>query len=159
MELKDIIKLRRDELGLTLQDIADYIGVSKATVQRYESGEIINLKQSIIYKLSQALKISPSYLMGWDNIEFFKNEDFKYSNVEVVEDNKELLLLDNYRKLNDLGQHEATKRVQELTYVDKYKKAPEYLQIIAAHNDNDSQDQQEKMQRDIEKLKNRNKDH
>ena len=67
MELKDIIKTRRDELGLTMQDIADYVGVSKPTIQRYESGEIVNLKQGMIYKLSQVLRISPAKLMGWEN--------------------------------------------------------------------------------------------
>lgn len=69
MELKDIIKIRRDALGLTLQEIADYVGVSKPTIQRYESGEIVNLKQGMIYKLSQVLKISPAKLMGWENPE------------------------------------------------------------------------------------------
>jgi len=67
MELKDMIKIRREELGLTLQDIADYVGVSKPTIQRYESGEIVNLKQGIIYKLSKILKTSPAKLMGWEN--------------------------------------------------------------------------------------------
>lgn len=65
MGLSDKIKARREELGLTLQEIGDYIGVSKPTVQRYESGEIKNLKLETIEKLSEILKVSPAYLMGW----------------------------------------------------------------------------------------------
>ncbi|AZV58858.1 helix-turn-helix transcriptional regulator [Clostridium sp. AWRP] len=69
MEINEKIKSRREELGLTLQEIGEYLGVSKATVQRYESGEIKNLKLGTIEKLAQVLKISPSYLMGWDEPE------------------------------------------------------------------------------------------
>lgn len=69
MELKDIIRTRREKLGLTLQDIADFVDVSKPTIQRYESGEIVNLKQGMIHKLSQILQVSPAKLMGWENPE------------------------------------------------------------------------------------------
>lgn len=61
------IALRRQTLGLTLQEVGDYIGVSKATVQRYESGEIKNLKLETIEKLADILKTTPGYLMGWEN--------------------------------------------------------------------------------------------
>lgn len=65
MEMNEKIKNRREELGLTLQDVGDYLGVTKATVQRYESGEIKNIKLESIEKLAKILKISPAYLMGW----------------------------------------------------------------------------------------------
>ena len=40
MNTYKIIKNRRLELGLTLKDVANALGVSEATVQRYESGDI-----------------------------------------------------------------------------------------------------------------------
>ena len=40
--------------------------MKEATVQRYESGNIKTLKQETIAKIAQVLKVSPSYLMGWD---------------------------------------------------------------------------------------------
>ncbi|MDD7794834.1 helix-turn-helix domain-containing protein [Clostridium sp. 'White wine YQ'] len=66
MDMNEKIKLRREELGLTLQEVGEYLGVSKATVQRYESGEIKNLKLDSIEKLAEILKVSPTYLMGWE---------------------------------------------------------------------------------------------
>lgn len=66
MEMNEKIKARREELNLTLQEVGEYLGVSKATVQRYESGEIKNLKQETIVKLCEILKVSPAYLMGWE---------------------------------------------------------------------------------------------
>lgn len=67
MELNEIITQRRKELGLTLQEVGDYLGVSKATVKRYETGEIKNLKQETIEGLSKILRISPIKLMGWED--------------------------------------------------------------------------------------------
>jgi len=66
MKINEKIKLRHEELGLTLREISDYVGVSEATIQRYETGEIKNLKQGIIEKLAKILNVTPSYLMGWE---------------------------------------------------------------------------------------------
>lgn len=63
--LQDRIKERRAALGLTLLELAEQLGVKEATMQRYESGEIKNIKHETVYTLSQLLKCSPSYLMGW----------------------------------------------------------------------------------------------
>lgn len=66
MALSDILKNRRKALGYTLLDIAKKVGVSEATVQRWESGNIKNLRQERIAKLSEILEVSPSTLMGWE---------------------------------------------------------------------------------------------
>ena len=43
--LQERLKERRLALNLTLLDVADALGVKEATAQRYESGEIKNIKQ------------------------------------------------------------------------------------------------------------------
>lgn len=63
--LQERLKKRRLQLGLTLAQVADQIGVKEATVQRYESGAIQNIKCQTIIKLSETLKCSPSYLLCW----------------------------------------------------------------------------------------------
>lgn len=68
MELKDIIRTRREDLKLTLEDIARFIGVSAATVHRWESGEIKNLRRDKIAKLSEILKVEPEQLIGYDDV-------------------------------------------------------------------------------------------
>lgn len=67
MEFKDKIKTRRIELGLTLEEVAEKMGVSAPTIQRYESGEIQNMRRDKVKKLADALNLSPSYLMGWED--------------------------------------------------------------------------------------------
>lgn len=61
----DIIRTRRRELDLTLEEVGKKCGVSKGTVCRWESGIIGNLNSNKVAKLSAALQVSPEYLMGW----------------------------------------------------------------------------------------------
>lgn len=65
-ELSSVLKQRRKELGLTLAQIADAMGVAEATVQRWESGNIKSIRQEKIGKLAEILNVSPSALMGWE---------------------------------------------------------------------------------------------
>ena len=60
-----IVQLRA-ESGMTLKDIADQIGVSEATAQRYEKS-IKNIPYDVIIKYSEIFDVSPSYIMGWSN--------------------------------------------------------------------------------------------
>lgn len=62
--MNEIIKTRRTALKLTLEEIGNYVGVSKATVQRWETGEIASMRQDRIKRLSEILKIDPSVLIG-----------------------------------------------------------------------------------------------
>ena len=67
MSLSSVLKTRRKELGLTLAQIAEKMGVSEATVQRWESGNIKTLRYDKIAPLADILKVHPSDIMGWDN--------------------------------------------------------------------------------------------
>lgn len=66
MEFKDKVKSRRLELGLTLEDVAKAVGVSAPTIQRYESGDIKNIRKDKIKALADALQLTPTYLMDWN---------------------------------------------------------------------------------------------
>lgn len=62
----NVISNRRKELGLTMKALAEKVGVSEATVSRWESGNIASLKQTKIALLSKALNISPAELVASD---------------------------------------------------------------------------------------------
>lgn len=59
------IKNRRMELGMSYQDLADKTGMSKSTLQRYETGFIKNIPLSKVEALAQALQVTPEFIMGW----------------------------------------------------------------------------------------------
>ena len=67
MDFKDKIKFNREKLGYTLEELSKLVGVSAPTIQRYESGEIKNVRRDKIAKLAKALDVTPSYLMGWED--------------------------------------------------------------------------------------------
>jgi repressor LexA len=73
MLIQDIIKNRRNELDLTMKQVADSVGVSEGTVSRWESGDISNMKRDKIYKLSKVLQISPLVILGWDEANYIPN--------------------------------------------------------------------------------------
>ncbi len=84
MEFKDLVKSRRKALGLTMEDVAKGVGVSKATVQRWESGEIANVRRDKIASLANTLKTTPSYLMGWeDDIASLSDDELDSRIIEV----------------------------------------------------------------------------
>lgn len=67
MEVKDILKSRRQELNLTMKEVATSVGVNEGTISRWESGNIANMKKDKIMALAKALQISPAVIMGWDD--------------------------------------------------------------------------------------------
>ncbi len=66
MNINDKIKHRRIQLGLNVNDIAEALNISRATLYRYESHEIEKLPISIIEPLAEILQMTPTELMGWD---------------------------------------------------------------------------------------------
>lgn len=60
------IKARRDELGLTLDNVASQIGVARSTIQRYESGKIEKLKLPVLEAIARVLRVNAGWLLGLD---------------------------------------------------------------------------------------------
>lgn len=54
---------RRKQLGYTQKEIASMVNVSEATVSRWESGEIANMRRDRINVYAKALKVDPSFIM------------------------------------------------------------------------------------------------
>lgn len=63
------LKERREELGYSYQTLANLTGMSKSTLQRYETGAIGNLPLDKLDTLAKALNCSAAYLMGWESHE------------------------------------------------------------------------------------------
>ena len=66
MNVNERIKQRRIQLELNVNDIAEALGISRATLYRYESHEIEKLPISIVEPLAGILGTTPSELMGWN---------------------------------------------------------------------------------------------
>lgn len=56
------IEQRRKDLGITLDDIAQEIGVAKSTVQRYEKGTLGKVKLPVVEAIARVLDVNPAWL-------------------------------------------------------------------------------------------------
>ena len=75
MGLKENIKNKRTEHKMTLEELAQKVGVSRQTIQRYESGVISNIPSDKIELIAKALDTTPAYLMGWESaVKLISNE-------------------------------------------------------------------------------------
>lgn len=59
MNAGEVIKKLRQEKGMTQQQLADALSVSKASVQKYEQGDVLNLKAAMLRKLCLSFDVSP----------------------------------------------------------------------------------------------------
>lgn len=82
MDIGYLIHSRRLELNLTLEEIGNYVGVSKSTVKKWEDGYISNMKRDKISSLSKILKISPVSLITGELEEIKNINDIELNNHE-----------------------------------------------------------------------------
>lgn len=97
MEISKYLKKRREELGLTLNEVASQVGVNNSTVSRWESGDINNMKRDKIVKYAAALKISPAIIMGWEDRSSDNELNHLYTSMDI---NNKRHLLEYARFLN-----------------------------------------------------------
>ena len=64
-EMSRKIKELRLAKGMTLEHVAEIVGVGTSTVRKWETGMIANMKRDKIALLAKALSTTPAYLMGW----------------------------------------------------------------------------------------------
>lgn len=83
--IKDI----RKKLGYTMKELSLIVGVSEATISRWESGDIANMKQNNIVSLANALNISPLQVLDFDDTSIKSNSinadlyEYKYFPVSI----------------------------------------------------------------------------
>ena len=68
MTIGDLIKSRRKELNLRQEDLAELVETTKATVSRWESGDIHKMKRPMIAKLAKALQIDPMIFLQREEV-------------------------------------------------------------------------------------------
>jgi transcriptional regulator with XRE-family HTH domain len=96
-EIANKIKNRRQELGLTLEEVAQAVGVGRSTVRKWETGMIKNMGRDKIAALAQVLKINPVELVPAAGSVRTEDEE----RLEALHQNPRLgLLFDRTRKMS-----------------------------------------------------------
>ena len=101
------IKHRRKELGYSAEKLAELVGVSPATIYRYEKNEI-NMGADKLQPIADALSTTPAALMGWDDE---PDEDDVYAVRERVRRDP------NRRLLLSLAEHGSAQDVKQVAAI------------------------------------------
>jgi repressor LexA len=64
MTFGERLRQLREERHLTQQEVADWLGVSRQTIFKYENGIIGNMKRTDIQILADKFDVAPSYLLA-----------------------------------------------------------------------------------------------
>lgn len=84
MNIGKIIKNRRLELDLTLEEVGNLVGVGKSTVRKWENGMIENMGRDKISLLAKALNISPLVLLDMDE-EIYESAGIGYTRIPLYD--------------------------------------------------------------------------
>ena len=69
MTIGERIKIRREELGMSQEELATRIGYkSRSSINKIELGHL-NLRQVKIKAIADALRTTPEFIMGWNEHE------------------------------------------------------------------------------------------
>lgn len=138
MTVGERIKKVREKTGMSQVDFADKINVSKQTLYKYENNLITNIPSDKIEAVAKVGKVSPAYLMGWEDI---NDEDvgniFANDNLFEVIDNipalspQEKSHFHKYLQLLEINRKKADNYVEQLLSIQQMDKA---LQVDAAHH-------------------------
>ena len=98
--------------GLTQEEVGKIIGVQKAAIQKYEKGDIKNMKTDAAKKLAKFYNVTPAYIMGIDEVETKGSKEDKQLSeyLELLETRPELKMLFNLTK--DATREEVEKAVK-----------------------------------------------
>lgn len=111
LQLYKNIRKRRQELGLTQNDLAKLVGYSgKSMIARIEKGDV-DLPADKIMTIAEALRTSPSDLMG--------NEGTLDAMLEIPEV-KDLLI--GFQELNGDGRRKLLEYLDDLIDMKKYRR-------------------------------------
>jgi transcriptional regulator with XRE-family HTH domain len=126
MKMGEIIRELRLKNNLTQDELGAKIGVKKAAIQKYECGTVSNIKRSNIKLLADALGVTPSHLMGWDQFDINHDSKSISEEVTVLDDVKNIFgsdateLLISFLRMNEIGKEKALDFICDLSNQSKY---------------------------------------
>ncbi len=127
MKMGEKIKQRRLELGFSVDEVAKRLGKNRATVYRYENGNIKDLPIDVLVPLAEILETTPAELVGWGSD---ISEEAQYNSIEDM-------IASEATKLNQKGKIKLLDTAREMACNPLYN--PDYqAELAAAHERTDT---------------------
>lgn len=126
------IKIRREELGMTQEDLGNILWLNKSTIQRYESGKVERIKVPVLHAMSKALNVNPDWLaLKTDNMGNF-SENYNFTTEEEINSSS-----NDSPQLNDVYFSLAKSAQEEGIDPDDIKLAIETIKAMRNKKDGD----------------------
>lgn len=99
MKIGDRIKYRREQLGMSQDELARRLGYkSRSSINKIEK-DASGLPQTKIVAIANVLQTTPSYIMGWQEVQK-KNDTLTDIVVQLRSDDELLSLVEGITQLN-----------------------------------------------------------
>ena len=108
--MNKVTELRRSK-GMTQEQFAEYCGVSRISIARYEADAAISRENAI--KVSSACNVSIDYLLNCEN----ENRLIMAEEAPAYLSSEEAQLIADFRKLSPRGQKRVIESILELNIV------------------------------------------
>ena len=124
------IEYYRKQSNLTLKELAVKVGITEATMQKYEKGMIKRIDVEMCTKIAEALNTTPNNITGWLNKDDKRkaHEQRIQHRIDKYKDSYASLpfekqkLVDNYIQQLLYGTNSTTFFEDETAIIDKYRK-------------------------------------
>lgn len=152
MTIYERIKKRRKELNLSASDVAEALGVSRATIYRYESSYIEKLPTSTLEPLAKVLKCTPGYLIGWepDYIVYDEQSGVEFLIEYINKDSRALSIFEAYQRMTNENKERLKKYAESLSCIESLEQPI----LKAAHERTDIEITEEMKKHDNDLMEN-----
>lgn len=125
----NILKEKRLEKNMTLEEVGNLIGVGKSTVRKWENGMIENMGRDKIVAISKALGISPLDILGMNE------NDLPQSTIATIYNQLEKPRQENVYRFAEKQLEEQQTKNKKFSSLEEYrKKVPDAIDTLAAHS-------------------------
>ena len=113
------IKYLRQLANMSQEELGRRVGVQRAAINKYEKGSVTNIPISTIEKMAKLFEVSPTYILGWDEV----SGDPLSAEVKVLQGVQRFYgadvveLIESYQSLDNNGKKRVQQYLDDLSMV------------------------------------------
>lgn len=111
------IKYLRTLADMSQEELGSRVGVQRAAINKYENGSVTNIPIATIEKMAKVFDVSPTYIVGWDEI---KSNPLA-AEIKILQGVKKFYgqdaveLIESYTSLTPKGKRKVAEYASEMT--------------------------------------------
>ena len=108
--------------GMTQEELGSHLGIGKAAIQKYESGQVQNLKSSHIKKLCMLFHVDPWIFIFDEQEQNIECENEIHNQIKNIYGELGLDNLIQFQKLNEKGRERVNQYLKDIVRINEYVK-------------------------------------